>query len=224
MTVGSRRRILPRRSIMLLIASTFFVSACVVSVLVCSIPKPYRPLSPSDTSSERARIFERSFISEVTRIRASEAEWGIRLREDDLNAWLWLRLPQWLSHVSDAGEVDLSPVQSMLQSDRILITSPQGVLAFEPRITVDGLSIQPRPGGSVGRLPVSSSLVMFFSDGFDFSRMLASFGSLESTGEALSCRFELGDGRVVELLETRLDDGAMVLVFRTLQSDLTEEI
>ena len=184
-------------------------------VQVSRTPELHRPLASSPDASERARLFERSFVTELTRIRDSEAKWGIRIRQDDLNAWLWLRLPEWLSHVSEDGEVEFPRVQSIIEVDRILVTSPEGVLAFEPQITSEGLLIHTRSGGSIGRLPVSSSLLLLFGTGFDFDRILAAFGGMASVGDALPCRFSLGDGRVVEVLETRLNDGELVLVLKT---------
>ena len=211
----ARRRIRPRRSIVLSAGFVLVAGFFILFVLVSMTPDLYRPLASSTTASERARIFERSFATEITRIRDSEANWGIRIREEDLNAWLWLRLPEWLSHMSQDGEVEFPRVQSMIESNQILVTSPRGVLAFEPQITSKGLLLHPRSGGSLGLLPVPSSLLLFFSTGFDFDRILSSFGGLDSGGNALPCRFSLGDGRVVEVLETRLNDGELVLVLKT---------
>ena len=224
MTRVARRRIRPRRSIIFLITSSVVTGLIVLVVLAFSRPASFRELGASilSTAPERARIFERSLVSELTRIRKPEAEWGIRIREDDLNAWLWVRLPQWMSHVGADGEVDLWKMQAVFESNRILITSPGGVLAFKPMVTSEGLLIEPRPGGSLGRLPVPSSLVLLLGSGLDLDRMLTSFGGLASEGNALPRRFALGDGRVVEILETRLDDDELVLVFRTRSSGISK--
>jgi len=217
MTTFARRRIRPRRSVIILIASTILAGLVALVVLVSSVPESFVAPNPAvrDVASERARIFEQRFISELTRIRGPEAEWGIRIRQDDLNAWLWVRLPQWMSHVGTPDALDLPPVQSTLGSERILVTSPGWAFAFEPFVSAGGLSLEPRSGGSLGRLPLPGRLLRYLGDTFDFELVLSSLGGLTPSGSALPCRFKLGDGRVVEILETRPGDGELVLLFRT---------
>ncbi|MAB29382.1 MAG: hypothetical protein CMJ53_08940 [Planctomycetaceae bacterium] len=214
----ARRRIRPRRSIILLVSFMLVVGLTILIGLIFSSPDSFQapPASMLKTASERARLFERNFVSELTRIRKPQAEWAVRIREEDLNAWLWVRLPQWMSHVGADESVDLGSMQAILESNRILVTSTGWVLAFEPEVRSEGLAIHPRPGSSLGRLPVPGVLVLPFSSGLDFDRMLNSLGGVSSTAESLPGRFKLGDGRTVELLETRLGNGELVLVFKTL--------
>ena len=214
----ARRRIRPRRSIIFLITSMVVVGLAFLVVLVFSSPDSFQAPQASmlKTAPERARLFERNFVSELTRIRKPQAEWGVRIREDDLNAWLWVRLPQWMSHVGADDSVDLGSVQAILEPDRILVTSTGWVLAFEPDVRSGELAIDPRPGSSLGRLPVPGVLVLPLSRGLDFDRMLGALGGVSSSGGSLPGFFELGDGRTVELLEARLGDAELVLVFKTL--------
>ncbi|HAW96271.1 MAG TPA: hypothetical protein DCX60_08345 [Phycisphaerales bacterium] len=207
----------PRRSSILLITAMLGIVLGVSTILILSTPASFLPPRPAlvDSASERARLFERAFVSELTRIRRPEAQWGVRIREEDLNAWLWVRLPEWVSHVGGDELSAFGSMQSILASDRMLLTSADGVFAFEPIVGTDGLSLLPRAGNSLGRLPVPGTLVRLFDRGFEFSRMLGSFGGITSQGSALPTRYQLGDGRTVELLETRLGDGELVLVFQT---------
>ena len=218
----ARRRIRPRRSIIFLVAAMVIPGLAFLMVLIFSSPDSFEapPASMLKTAPERARLFERNFVSELTRIRKPQAEWGVRIREDDLNAWLWVRLPQWMSHVGVDESVGSGSMQAILESNRILLTSARLVLAFEPEVRSEGLALHPRPGNSLGRLSVPGVLVLPFSSGLDFDRMLDSLGGVSSSGESLPGRFELGDGRSVQLLETRLGDGELVLVFKTLTPGL----
>ncbi len=136
----ARRRIRPRRSIIFLVTSMVVVGLAFLVVLVFSSPDSFQAPQASmlKTAPERARLFERNFVSELTRIRKPQAEWGVRIREDDLNAWLWVRLPQWMSHVGADESVDLGSVQAILESNRILVTSTGWVLAFEPDVRSEG--------------------------------------------------------------------------------------
>lgn len=222
MSRAARGRIRPRRSIIFLVISLVIVGLTFLVVLIFSSPDSFEAPQASmlKTAPERARLFERNFVSELTRIRKPQAEWGVRIREDDLNAWLWVRLPQWMSHVGVGESVDPGSMQAIIESNRIRVTSPRWVLAFEPEVRSEGLAIHPRPGSSLGRLSVPGILVLPFSSGLDFDRMLDSLGGMSSSGESLPGRFELGDGRTVELLETRLGDGELVLVFKTLSPSL----
>ena len=217
MTRASRRGMRPRRSSILLITAMLGTVLVVSTILILSTPASFLPPRPAllDSASERARLFERTFVSELTRIRRPEAQWGVRIRQDDLNAWLWVRLPEWVSHLGADELSAFGSMQSILASDRMLLTSADGVFAFEPIVGTEGLSLLPRAGNSLGRLPVPGTLVRLFDRGFEFSRMLGSFGGITSQGNALPTRYQLGDGRTVELLETRLGEGELVLVFQT---------
>ena len=213
-----RRGIRPRRSSILLATSMIGVSLLVaMTILIGSTPPSFHSPRPSllESAPERARLFERTFVSELTRIRQSDVEWGVRIRQDDLNAWLWIRLPQWASHLGADELSAFGAMQSILAPDRMRLTSSAGVFSFEPHVEKDALNLHPRPGSSLGRLPVPGTLVRLIDRGFEFGRMLGSFGGITSQGDALPARYLLGDGRIVELLEARLGEEELVLVFRT---------
>ena len=78
----ARRRIRPRRSIIFLITSMVVVGLAFLVVLVFSSPDSFQAPQASmlKTAPERARLFERNFVSELTRIRKPQAEWGVRIR------------------------------------------------------------------------------------------------------------------------------------------------
>ena len=107
----------------------------------------------------------------------------------------------------------------------MILVSESLAVAFEPRVEDGRIRIVAASGSSLGRLPVP---------GFMFERLLAGI-ELEPLREAIADserasptteqtslhvqnRFQLGDGRMVELLEIELDEGAVVLVFRTVRA------
>ena len=106
---------LTRRFPLILIGLLLVVCFCtliVLAVLPNSIFVP--PAQSSEQIDARARQFERSFAAEFTRVRPSADPWAIRIREQDLNAWLWVRLPDWVAHFEG---VDAVAAQPLLQAN-----------------------------------------------------------------------------------------------------------
>ena len=203
-----------------------FVVFLVVGLsLVNAVPVSHEPPSAEDPAVvEVAGMFEQNFVSEVTRVRPDQEPWGVRIREDDLNAWLWTRLPAWIAHVHGPAAFGAEPMlQARVRFDRIMITTDSIAIAFEPRVVDQRVQIQSTSGSTIGRLPLPAIMFDRLIDsiplpGLGDSLLNGVEGGLtrKPEGWILPNRFDLHDGRQIELLEIQLDQGEAVLVFRTL--------
>ncbi len=198
----------------------------VLLVLATRKPADFDPPRSGDpVVVDRANLFEQSFASEVTLVRENPVPWAVRLREEDVNAWLWVRLPAWVAHFegSNAFGAD-SMLQVRFLSDRVLLCTDRITLVFTPRIDDQGLRLSAASGAALGRLPLPATLLDAVAGSIDLESLLGSMagdrdGSLiDRQGGAwrLPNRITLVDGRVVELLEVRLEEGEVVLVLQTL--------
>ena len=208
--------------------SLLVIVVVVVLILANGVPTIHDPPSADDpVAIEVSNVFEQNFASEVTRVRPDQEPWGVRVREADLNAWLWTRLPAWVAHTAGTSAFGAEPMlQAHISPDRIRLSTDSFVIAFEARVLEQRVKIRPAAGSSIGRLPLPSVVFDRFIESMPLSRLGESLveGSLgESDPEAeagdLPNRFELHDGRRIELLEIQLDEGEVVLVFRTLGPD-----
>ena len=220
-----RRGCLP----LILTGITLLVVVVVVGlVLINAVPVIHDPPSAEDPAViEVAGVFEQNFASEVTRVRPDQAPWGVRIREEDLDAWLWTRLPAWIAHSAGTTAFGAEPLlQARITPDRVMLSTDSFVVAFDPRVVEQRVEIRSSSGSAIGRLPLptvmfdrlvrSMPLVEFGGSTFD-----GNDGGLTRGPEAwdLPNRFDLHDGRRIELLEIQLDQGEAVLVFRTLGPD-----
>ena len=214
-----------------------FVLLCAGAALVGGLalqrPPAYAPPAPVEEPDldRRARAFERSFAAQFTLIRESDDPWAIRVRESDLNAWIWIRLPHWIAHVHGSGAPGSLPgLQASLDPGRIRLINDRFVLAFSPGVEDGWTRLQPGPGSYLGRLPIPGGLLELLSNSMDLELIGAALtGSsggdrIDATragrgdppgGICLETRFPLGDGRIVELLEVRPEERQLVMVFRT---------
>jgi hypothetical protein len=200
-------------------------------ILVIAVPTIHDPPSSEDLAViDVAETFEQNFASELTRVRPDQEPWGVRIREDDLNAWLWTRLPAWIAHARGASAFGAEPMlQVRVNRDRIMLSTDSVAVAFEPRVLDEQVQIRSTSGSTIGRLP----LPQFMFDQLIESIPLFDLGDSLLDGEhggllrkpdawVLPTRFGLHDGRRLELLEIQLDEGEAVLVFRTLAPDSTQ--
>ena len=206
-----------------------FCSLIVLAVLPNSTFAP--PLESSEQIDARARSFERAFTAEFTRVRPSAEPWGIRVREQDLNAWLWARFPDWVAHFDGVDAVAAHPLlQANLEQGRIQLMTRSLIFAFTPVVEARRTRIHPAHGCALGLLPLPRALFGWTASAIDLDQMSsalagseasqripakAEFEETSTSGVSLPAGFFLGDGRTVDLLEVQTDDGALVLVFQT---------
>ena len=218
-----------------LIVGFTLVSAgmALVGGLALQQPPAYTPPTPQEGGEldRRARAFERSFATQFTLIRETDEPWAIRVRESDLNAWIWIRLPHWIAHVHGSGAPGSSPgLQASLDPGRIRLINDSFVLSFRPGVEDGWTRLQPGPGSYLGRLPIPGGLLELLSSSMGLEGIGAVLtGSTGGDGAGgtragrggtpggicFETRFPLGDGRVVELLEVRPEERQLVMVFRT---------
>jgi len=168
-------------------------------------------------ADERARALEQGLVSEFTRVRPAGEQWAIRVRSADANAWLALRLPQWLAHDRELPWPDgVDMVQLHLATgDRITLGADRGGWVWSATMLVvleDGrLTLQP-VGGALGRLwiPWMSS-----ADGSsDGALSIAAF--VPELAHPVDAIVPLPDGRRVKLLDFEFADDEALFRFETL--------
>ncbi|MCH2144653.1 MAG: hypothetical protein MK082_05845 [Phycisphaerales bacterium] len=213
--------------------STFLIGAILACLLlvtgfVLTLFQPDGHLPPSASDPvvvDRSNIFEQEFASACSRVREDESPWAIRLREEDLNAWLWVRLPAWVAHLGGTDAYGTTPMfQARVEPGRVVITTDTVAIAFRSELVDGDLRIMPATGSSMGRLPVPSRMVELLMGSIELPTIGdvllpggdgATYG-LEDGELVVPARHRLGDDRVVELLEVQIDEGEVVLVMRTL--------
>lgn len=173
---------------------------------------------------------EQRLVEEATRIRDGGGEWAIRLTEEQANAWLAGRLPQWLAHADGQSGASAPVAQVHFETDRMVVAiAPfDGTVvassAFQPTVTEGMLSVADL-GGGVGslRLPFFGAakgrllelLAAAVADASEsesdhFASLLRAFG-----GDPVAARVDLGDGRTLELLDLEIADGEIRIAART---------
>lgn len=149
-------------------------------------------------------------------VRPPGERWAIRVRAADANAWLALRLPQWLEHdreLSWPKDVNLAQVQFDapdrltlgVERKRLIWSATVRVVLTEGRLTLEPV------GAGVGRLWVPWSVAFAFDD--SAIGVSAFVPELAHPVEAI---MPLHDGRRVKLVDFEFDDGEARFRFETL--------
>ena len=103
----SRGRLLRRRSVLVLLVSGITAVMALLVLLACLPVREFTTPTTDEVSDRLARQFENRFVSELSRVRGVESPWAIRVRQDDLNAWFWNRLPT--GRLTSMGAILLPP-------------------------------------------------------------------------------------------------------------------
>jgi hypothetical protein len=215
----------------LLTAGTLLAGIALVAVIQLRPPAWWTPPSLAGPDATRmspdvGERFEQACVSELYRIRESTAPWAIRIRAEEVNAWLTQRFPQWCSHVGieplpdiqvhfEAGAVEIATAIADLPS--------VAVARLEPAI--NGQWLRPNLGTMrLGRLPVpflaeSTMSVAIESLGGESDEDLRSVVLPLLRGEGVDATFELADRRRVRLRDLEVRNGEILLEFETLPSD-----
>lgn len=199
-------------------------------------PAWWAPLDPDDQQTARlAERIEYRLAEEAHKVRAEPKPWWIEIKQDQINAWLAARLPEWIAHAhgiqwpADAGlpqiDVDTGVVRVGLD-----IETDAGarylVAHVEPSI-VDGKLALALDGMSVGRLWIPGSSVAAVVDRLadteagawlDDPGVKTLIGLLED-GRRIDPTLTLNDGRRVRVLDVRCNRGALLLRAQTIAQE-----
>lgn len=197
------------------------MAAIVVIVLLISLPRCtpawWNPPAPgSSRADEHARALEQGIASEFTRIRPEGERWAVRIRAEDANAWLALRLPRWLEHDRELPwpegvevvQVDFAAPDRVtlgVRRDRLIWT-----VSMKPTLQEGRLSLVPL-GAGVGRLWLPMAIAFGGEGGA--APVTAFVPELARPVEAM---LPLPDGRRVRLLDYECDSGELRLRLQTL--------
>jgi hypothetical protein len=93
--------VLRSRTIRIVIGIVFVLLAVALALwwMAASPPRWYHPPDPHDAeANELAGLVEHRLAEEIHKIREDDSPWRLRIREEQINAWLATRMPKWLEH------------------------------------------------------------------------------------------------------------------------------
>ncbi len=218
-----------RIALVLLLGTVGFVIA--IGTLTRSVPEWYEP--PSAAAPEVVDLADRveyRLVEETQKIRPAEERWTLRVREPQVNAWLAVRLPDWIAHEKNMqwpAEVGMPQVH--IGDDVISLALPIEVRGFQrvvvahlvPRIEgrqlwlqlqgiqLGGISVPGDPIPVLTRLVQSGAAGKI--DSGDWQRLV----DILTGREPLEPVLQLSDHRRVELLDVRFTSGALDLTSQT---------
>lgn len=225
---------MPRRllRILALLVAIPLIIAFVIWRLSWMPPSWYRPAPASDAAAGRlGDLVEQRLIEEAHAIRAAAEPWGLRIREEQINAWLATRLPKWIAHEKNLDWPDtLGTPQVRLRPTGIEFAIPIGasastggrvaVVMFEPAMTDTMLSVK-ATGFALGRIGLWGSPLDRARD-LAADSALAEMQVFETTvadllGATATVEpvFQLADGRRVRLIDVQCGSGTLDLTFIT---------
>lgn len=194
-------------------------------------PEWYAPPDARDPAvAALGERVEYAIVEEFHRIRESEAPWTLGVREDQLNAWLAARLPEWVADEPDlawpaaivAPQVHVTPegIDLAFTYDDSAVV----VTRFVPRVAAEGALVLDvgRVGvGRVGLPGAAAEAILAIVDRIapggamrgDLSARL--LNAMTDGGDAGGGAIRLSDGRVVELVRVEARVGAIELTGRT---------
>ncbi len=174
---------------------------------------------------------EYRIAEEVHKVRPDADPWKLRIKDDQVNAWLTSRLPEWLEHSENIdwpsqlgtprvrfGEGSVTVGLSFDDNGR----RRYAVAEFDPQI-IDGRVSLALNGVSLGRLWVPGasiqSLIEHYRDvvpeGFLEDPAVRRIVDLLVKEQRFEPSFDLTDGRKVSLIDVVSGDGEMIIECET---------
>lgn len=211
---------LRRAFILLLVVAGLAVLAVIV---LLRPPAWWSPVDRDDPDAVAlGEEFEQGCVSEVHRVRPDAEPWAVRIKAEEVNAWLATRLPKWCAHagVPELGDAEVRFTEGTIELAVDVPDLPSVVVArLAPEVTEAGILAHVE-GASIGRLPMSflarPSMVRTVSSmaggeaDESVKALLAAIG-----GEPAPRDFELADGRHVRLRDIEVHEGELLLEFET---------
>jgi hypothetical protein len=190
------------------------------AALLALIPPAGRPTLPPDAVI-RGEALEQALVAAVTKVRdPAGEEWAIAIDPADINAWLATRLPKWAAHDPEfAPFAAASAVRIGSEDGAVTLETPIGPAALGLVATVQ-MPLELAEGEErlftdiggvrIGRLPIPLAEAGFDSAG----NLLDELQRLEARHPGR--RFQLGDGRCIEVRAIACEDGRIKIRFATL--------
>lgn len=206
--------------------------AAVLWRLVHAEPVWYQPPIITKETEDFAGVVEYRIIEEAQTIRPADEKWKLRIREDQINAWLATRLIPWIEHEPTMYWPEgLAPPQVHLSKRgidvgiEIVFEGSHHVVVARilPRVTEEGVAIDLQRIGA-GRLLLPGDpaervreVVEDLRNDENITSEIETFlTQMAEGGEALAREIELADDRRLRLMDLQLDEGFIDLTFRTL--------
>lgn len=195
-------------------------------------PSWYRPPNAEDPQvAGLADDVEYRVVEEAHRLRAADEAWTVRLREQQANAWLSVRLAKWLEfdqglqwpealgvpQVRFRNEgVDLACELALSGSHRFVTVGflPE-IVGEHLALTVQNVALGRIELGAAGAERVIAMLGLEESEELRTSEAGAQLLNLLRGGATLTPIVELSDGRRLRLTGVAMNDGALDLTLVT---------
>ena len=214
------------------VAALLAAGALFVWRLTWATPAWWSPPDPTDESvTALADDVEFWLTSQTHKIRPTHEQWRIEITQEQLNAWLSARLPEWIAHARDVRWPDrLGPPQVLIEEGGIRFglefvregRSRYVVARIVPRISGDRLTLA-ADRVTLGRLRIPGAPVRMAAGRLSIEApselvadpsVRAAFGSMLG-GTELDAILTLSDGRRVQLIDVRCREGTLVLTCQT---------
>jgi hypothetical protein len=199
-------------------------------------PAWWSPPDPEDEqTTQLAERVEYRLAEEAHKVRAEPAPWWIEIRQDQINAWLAARLPEWVAHTHGirwpAGvglpQVSLDSGTVRVGLDLETETGPRYLVAHLAPAIVDGELALALEGMSVGRLWLPGSSVGAIMDRLRHTEAgrflddpaLEPVLEILDGGRRIDPTLTLSDGRRVRVLDIQCRSDALLLRAQTIAQE-----
>jgi hypothetical protein len=188
-----------------------------LGVALLATPAHYSPADPASSATlQLGEATENAVARELSRVRPAATDsppggyvsdaWDLTFAEEELNAWLGARLPQWLASRDAAMPAGVSSPAVRVEDGRLIIAATYrslvGEMILSQTLTVEGGS-PPRltpQGLRAGILPVPLDVL-----------------PLDRWLEHVAKPIRLEDGRAVEVVSVEATDGTLTVRCRTVK-------
>jgi hypothetical protein len=228
-----RRRLRIWLAAALIVAVTVSAGAVGLWRLTWMAPAWWAPLDPGDQQTARlAERVEYRLAEEAHKVRADPKPWWIEISQDQINAWLATRLPEWVAHTQgiqwparigspqvslDGGTVRIgADIETDGGRRYVVVHLAPSIVDDELALTLDGMSVGRLwiPGSSVGTVldrlggPEAGQLLD--------DPALEPLVALLEGGRRVDPTLTLTDGRRVRVLDLRFRSEALLVRAETL--------
>jgi len=219
------------------------IAGLVLWRLTWTAPRWWAPPNPRNAQvAALADHVELRLIEEAQRIRPVEEPWTIRIRQEQVNAWLSAKLPQWIEHLRRDEQLEwpeqLGTPQVKFDRDGISLGLELG--APSPRIVVARMMPSMHDGKlrlstdqvAMGRIEIPGASVEMILDQL---REVAPSDFLNDESVQLAVKrlfgqeliepvVSLADGRVVRLTGVACGEGTLDLTCQTIARESLSEM